>query len=775
MKWRSRWLRGWVLVTGGIVLGAGVGAVSTVWLSGPAAAAVGSTLAAAVFGAVSARGKTLLDVHAEQKAALPEQLVVASASGRPQRVRDLNNPIALRVHPAETFHRTVNGRLVADRVPPYIRRDTHEQLWSAVARGGFVLLTGDSTAGKTRMAYEAIRALCPDHVLIAPASRESLATIVPVVLEEQRRCVVWLDDLERFLGSGGLTASAVGRILGNGDRRVLLLATLRNAEFDRYSAREEPRTTGIERDSWREARDVLDLGAVVELPRRWSAEELTRARDHTDDPRISTALGKTGQFGLAEVLAAGPSLARDWRNAWRPGAHPRGAALVAAAVDCRRAGVHDPQPLEVLAGLAEHHLAQQGGALLRPEPLADALTWATTRSHGTSSLLLPTDAEGHYLAFDYLIDLPGIDGVPQTIWDTLIDRATPQQAFAIGEAAYQRYQWRAAATAFRKAAHYQIPDADMAAAFSLGYAGDRAEAERMLTDILAEREGNLGPDDPATLRVRLRFAMYLVDVENNPVRAANVLTSLIADLTRVLGPDHPDTLEARLQHAFNISQAGNAERTVRLLTELLPDTQRALGSDHSHTLWTRHYLAVSLTDAGHFQRSIELATDLVTAYERILGADHPRTLQARDVLAWTIGQAGDPARAAEMFRLLLRDRDRVLGADHRHTLVTRYDLVCHLTKAGDNSNGDELFTSLTADLRRIIGVDCSIAAVTDKLVSFAESQQTWNGTATRRRLLELPWTCQHALETEHPLTKEIQQIITDSPPSIQSDKENGIR
>jgi anti-sigma factor RsiW len=80
-------LHGWILVAGAIVLGAGVGSVSTVWLSGPAAAAVGSTLAAAVFSAVSARGKTLLDVHAEQKAALPEQLVVASASGRPRRAR----------------------------------------------------------------------------------------------------------------------------------------------------------------------------------------------------------------------------------------------------------------------------------------------------------------------------------------------------------------------------------------------------------------------------------------------------------------------------------------------------------------------------------------------------------------------------------------------------------------------------------------------------------------------------------------------------------------
>ncbi len=637
MKWRSRWLRGWILFTGAIVLGAGVGAMSAIWLSGPAAAAVGSTLAAAVFGVVSARGKTLLDMHAAQKAALPEQLVTASESGRLRRVRDLNDPIVLRVHPAETFCQTVNGQSVADRVPPYIRRDTQDQLWAVVVRGGFVLLTGDSTAGKTRTAYEAIRALCPDHVLIAPASRESLAVIVPVVLE-QRRCVVWLDDLERFLGSGGLTASSVGRILGDGDRQVLLLATLRSAEFDRYSAREESQVTGIERDSWREARDVLDLAAVVELQRRWSAEELKRARDYADDPRISAALGKTGQFGLAEVLAADPHLARDWRNAWRPNAHPLGAALVAAAVDCRRAGGHDPQPIEVLAGLAEHYLNQQGGVLLRPEPLADALAWATSPSHGASSLLLPTDTDGHYLAFDYLIDLPGSDGVPETIWDTLINRATPQQAFTIGEAATQRYQWRAAASAFRKAAHYRVPDADMAAAFSLGYAGDHVEAEQMFTDVLAERERNLGSDDPATLRVRRHFAMYLADANVDRVRAFNMQTLLIADLTRVLGPDHPDTLEARLQHAYSIGQTVDTENSVRLLTELLPDAQRLLGSDHSHTLWTRHYLAAFLARTGHFQRSIELVTDLISAYERILGVDNPRTFQAR-----TVGSSRGPS------------------------------------------------------------------------------------------------------------------------------------
>ncbi len=97
----------------------------------------------------------------------------------------------------------------------------------------------------------------------------------------------------------------------------------------------------------------------------------------------------TDTFGLAELLADGPELARDWQNGWRPGGHPRGAALVAAAVDCRRAGLSDPVPVELLADLAEHYLDARGGDTLRPESLEDAWSWARKPARGASSLLMP--------------------------------------------------------------------------------------------------------------------------------------------------------------------------------------------------------------------------------------------------------------------------------------------------------------------------------------------------------------------------------------------------
>jgi hypothetical protein len=79
------------------------------------------------------------------------------------------------------------------------------------------------------------------------------------------------------------------------------------------------------------------------------------------------------RFGVAEYLAAGPQLLAEWRDAWSPGQHPRGAALVAAAVDARRAGLHTPVAEALLRRLHEHYLTERGGSTLRPEPFEQPL------------------------------------------------------------------------------------------------------------------------------------------------------------------------------------------------------------------------------------------------------------------------------------------------------------------------------------------------------------------------------------------------------------------
>jgi serine kinase of HPr protein (carbohydrate metabolism regulator) len=51
------------------------------------------------------------------------------------------------------------------------------------------LLVGDSTAGKTRAAFEAVRAVLLDHLLIAPDGREVVAATLATAVT-LRRCAV---------------------------------------------------------------------------------------------------------------------------------------------------------------------------------------------------------------------------------------------------------------------------------------------------------------------------------------------------------------------------------------------------------------------------------------------------------------------------------------------------------------------------------------------------------------------------------------------------------
>lgn len=759
----SLWWRrseGWALVLVAAGLGGGVGAVSAAWLHWPLAVVAGG-VATSLVGVVGARGRTILDKRALRRQELPTQVLGARESGRLERVREMDDPVALGVHPAAVLERLVGGASALDRVPPYVPRDVQEQLCAAVARGGFVLLTGDSTAGKTRAAYEAIRALTPDHVLIAPTGREAAAAVLPAVLE-QRRCVVWLDDLERFLGPQGLTANTVGRMLGDGNRQVLVMATMRSAEANRYSLRQLSAVDGAERELWRTGREVIELATTVEIERRWSPAEVDRAGGFADDPRIRAALGQAAQFGLSEVLAAGPELEQDWRRAWGRGGQPRGASLVAAAVDCRRAGTHVPLPLDLLAELAEHYLTHHGGPLLRPESLDDALSWATQPIHGASSLLLPSDRDGHYLAFDYLIDLPGLAAVPQATWDMLIQWATPEQAFDIGNAAAQRFQFSTAVHAYRKSAAGFVAAADIAMARYVAASGNPAEAKRMLVDMLDSRMDTVGAEHPDTLRIRHYLAVATTKT-GDLAEAVSMFEGLAADQRRVLGPDHPHTLKTRYELANLAGWLFDAPQAVRLSTELVADQQRVLGLDHPDTLMTRHIAAFWTSQAGHTQRAIEMLTELLADSERVLGIDHPETVVARALVARLTGEMGNFAHAVDLVGRVVRDRERTLGPTHHLTLATRYSLVYFMAKAGDRARATTLLVQLFADWQSVLG-QYKLGGFISHDGNLATVDQPVSRTAAgRRRLSEFLWTCQDLLGPDHMLTKQTEQLLAHQP------------
>jgi hypothetical protein len=134
------------------------------------------------FGAVwQGRYTQLLQRRDEQSFKTEDQCLVL-ADGRLPKVRDITDPVLLGVHKAASGHLLAgqpgSGDSAGEHVPVYVPRDIDNSLRERLAAGGFVLLVGDSAAGKTRAAFEAMGATLPGHVLIVPANRDAVPTAV---------------------------------------------------------------------------------------------------------------------------------------------------------------------------------------------------------------------------------------------------------------------------------------------------------------------------------------------------------------------------------------------------------------------------------------------------------------------------------------------------------------------------------------------------------------------------------------------------------------------
>jgi uncharacterized protein len=318
-------------------------------------------------------------------------------------------------------------------LPPYVRRDIdgdlHERLSTAAERGGLILLIGDSTAGKTRTAFEAMRRLFADYQVLIPLRDSDFGPLARVLDDIANRSLLWLDDLESYLRPGGLDPAVLTALI---ERRVPILATMRTEKYETYTSRNQFAQFGSA---------VLNSVEPIEISRLWSATELNRLAEQTDE-RLVEAATRHGPFGIAEYLAAGPSLLLEWHQASRVGGHPRGAALVSAAVDLARIGLRGPISEPILRRVHEHYLTKAGGPTLRPEPFDAALSWATQVRYGATSLLIPQEAQDTWQAFDYLVDAADRDGtgdrVPVETWNALLEHdLTEVDLFVIGTEAIE--------------------------------------------------------------------------------------------------------------------------------------------------------------------------------------------------------------------------------------------------------------------------------------------------------------------------------------------------
>jgi hypothetical protein len=366
---------------------------------------------------------------------------------------------AIRVRAADPrvlgVHASIQVDPGAEDLPVYVPRDVDADLRTAVTatqdQGGFVLVKGSSSVGKTRALFEAVKAVLPEWWLLHPVDAAAVRAFADAPTP---RTVVWLDELQRYLNQpGGVPGGVLRALLA---ARLLVVATLWPGE---YTTRTALRTPG-RADPYAEDRELLGLARIIEVPDTFSRAERKRAEDLATDRRILVALN-TPDAGMTQVLAAGPELVRWWEHADVSDARQcYGKAVITAALDARRVGVTATITRDFLTAAAPAYLSSAQRATAPPDWLDQAIGYATTRLHGATACLSPIAAGVGQVAgwttADYLYQraraLRRTEPLPDQVWQALVDHHHPDDLARLADNADRRDQLGYAASLYRHAA-----------------------------------------------------------------------------------------------------------------------------------------------------------------------------------------------------------------------------------------------------------------------------------------------------------------------------------
>jgi hypothetical protein len=509
-------------------------------------------------------------------------------------------------------HVAISAAGVSDEVPPeYVPRDVdadehgvRAKVAAAALRGGFVLLVGGSSVGKTRCAAEAVRALLPDWWLVHPAGPDQVVALAQV---PSPQTVVWLDELQRYLdGEQGLTGAVV-RALLNPPHPAVVIATLWPDWYIAYTAL---RGSGGA-DMCAREREVLDLATVVHIGLEFSPAEQGRARAvAARDPRLKVALESVG-YGLTQTLAAAPQLVARWENART--AAPYARAVLTAALDAARLGARAPLSADLLRAAAPGYCTGQQQAEAPGNWFEQAMAYATEKLHGAAAALTPAGTGmglvAGYTVADYLIQHASRERryarVPSSTWDAILNHLRdPDDTARLAGSARSRLLYRYAISLSRHAADF----------------GD-AYAARQLADLLARR------GDLDGLRAR-------ADHDGEAARQLAELLEERGDLDeagKILRARADGDGEAAWQLAELLEERGDLDEAEHML-------RAAVAAGHESATDLMVYL---LEDSGDLDEAEHMLRAAVAA-----GHEYPALM----VLAGLLERHGDPDEAEQILR-----------------------------------------------------------------------------------------------------------------------------
>ncbi|MFJ3584723.1 tetratricopeptide repeat protein [Streptomyces sp. NPDC090127] len=203
-------------------------------------------------------------------------------------------------------------------------------------------------------------------------------------------------------------------------------------------------------------------------------------------------------------------------------------------------------------------------------------------------------------------------------------------------------------------------------ALAMGWAGDTERAAELLTDVLAARLRDLGPDDPETLEARRGLARVLRKSDHQ--RAADLLTENVAQWQSLLGPTHPRTIRARFEQ---LEARFGAAMEVTALEELADEAERASPEDPDLRASIKRTLVLALSTAGETERALALAEEVTEEARRRLGTGDSNILLSRLLTIQVLNRGGHEARGRLLGAKLLEDCLRTVGESELTRLVRK--------------------------------------------------------------------------------------------------------
>jgi tetratricopeptide (TPR) repeat protein len=225
--------------------------------------------------------------------------------------------------------------------PPYIPRSSDPPLHEAFLKNGFVILTGELSAGKTRSAYELLLNSTPDDEIVVPKDPSALAALIENLQEARAAVILWLDDFKRYLKADASTVTAIFEAYRS---HMRLVATMSHEDW-----RELNGETKLTRDIKR----LLERAERIPIDVKMQPHEEQDARRLYPRQIFNQAIG--------ESMIAGPEL----KQRFEEGEHWL-QAVVRAVHECRRTGLSSPISTKDLFPLFKKFLEE-----LPPQPAAN--------------------------------------------------------------------------------------------------------------------------------------------------------------------------------------------------------------------------------------------------------------------------------------------------------------------------------------------------------------------------------------------------------------------